>query len=82
MPVTQAELEARRGVNIGFFYLREKGKESPSLSKVQVFVKGTARNVWTGAQWCSLDSFERDEVVEASIRSTIAACREFNGELV
>jgi hypothetical protein len=73
--ITRAELEKRRGVNVGFFYLREKG--SLSARKVSVFVDGKERRVWDGARWRRYDEFEPEIALERAIER----CSAFNGPL-
>lgn len=75
MTITREEMAKRRGINVGFFYLREKG--AVSARKVFVFVKEDDRRVWDGASWRQYDEFEPDAVLER----TIERCREFNGDL-
>lgn len=75
MTITREEMEKRRGINVGFFYLREKG--AISAIKVWVFVKGDDRRVWDGARWREYAEFEPDSTLER----TIERCREFNGAL-
>jgi len=70
-------LEERRGVNVGFFYLRAKGAEA--TCKVQVFVEadGDVRHVWDGERWRAYEAFEPADVLEDAIEQ----CRAFNGAL-
>ena len=74
MTITKEELERRHGVNVGFFYLREK-TATHGERKCQVFVKGCQRFVWDGARWRSYTDFQPSESVERAIER----CTEFNG---
>lgn len=75
MTITKTELEKRRGVNVGFFYLREKGSLCPR--KVSVFVDDNDRRVWDGARWRRYDEYEPEDALEHAI----SRCRKFNGPL-
>lgn len=76
MTLTPKILEARRGVNLGFFYLRLLG-EGGSGTKVNVFVKNEKVTIWDGVKWRSYADYEPDTQISDAVES----CETFNGKL-
>lgn len=74
--LTKEILEARQGVNIGLFYLRETGKEFGE-TKCKVCVKAGAIAVWDGAKWRPYSDFQPSEMVDQAIDN----CETFNGAI-
>ncbi len=74
--LTPEILEARHGVNLGFFYLREVGQESGE-TKCNVFIKGGVINVWDGAKWRPYSDYQPSENIDSAIDN----CQVWNGSI-
>lgn len=70
MTITKEELEKRHGVNVGFFYLREKG--AASARKVWVFVKVSIVRR-------SSSRFDRQAIEQLGFYHKEAECRVWDG---
>lgn len=77
--LTPAELEARQGVNLGFFYLLPAGEKGASGQgiKCKVCIKAGAITVWDGKQWHPYSDFEPSEAVDNAIDN----CEIWNGAI-